>query len=212
MAAETARAGRLPGRAGAGRLHRRHRRRAADDKIRGGAAGRDVAALGARPGRGGRARDHDDRPVPEGGGGARSASAAATFRIGGMAKGSGMIEPMMATMLGVRHDRCGGAAGAARPRAARGGRRHLQRDHRRRRVLDQRLRDAARQRRQRRRRSTRRATPPSSPGCARLPRARARHRARRRGRDQARYGHRHRRGIGGRGAAGGARRSRTRRS
>ena len=110
----------------------------------------------------GGARDHDDRSVSEGSGGASRRSAAATSPIGGMAKGSGMIEPMMATMLGVRHDRCGGAAAAARPRAARGGRRHLQRHHRRRRVLDQRLRDAARQRRQRRRRSTRRATARSS--------------------------------------------------
>ena len=39
-------------------------------------------------------------PFPEGSGGARRRSAAATSRIGGMAKGSGMIEPMMATMLG----------------------------------------------------------------------------------------------------------------
>ena len=64
----------------------------------------------------------------------------------------------------LRDDRCGGAEGAARPRAARGGRRHVQRDHRRRRVLDQRLRDAARQRRQRRRPSTTRATARSSTG------------------------------------------------
>ena len=84
-----------------------------------------------------------------------------------MAKGSGMIEPMMATMLGVRHDRRRGAAAAARPRAARGGRRHVQRHHRRRRVLDQRLRDAARQRRERRRRSTRRATTRSSQALTR---------------------------------------------
>jgi glutamate N-acetyltransferase/amino-acid N-acetyltransferase len=46
---------------------------------------------------GGRARDHDDRSVSQGSGvrsiGGRGAA------IGGMAKGSGMIEPMMATML-----------------------------------------------------------------------------------------------------------------
>ena len=64
---------------------------------------------------------------------------------------------------GLRHDRAddgddarlrddgrGGAAAAARPGAARGRQRHVQRDHRGRRVLDQRLRDAAGQRRERR--------------------------------------------------------------
>ena len=90
----------------------------------------------------------------------------ATVAIGGMAKGSGMIEPMLATMLGVRHDRCRGAAAAARSRAARRGQRQLQRDHRRRRVLDQRLRDAARQRRERRGGRRDGPMPRSSPGCA----------------------------------------------
>ena len=117
--------------------------------------------------------------------------------IGGMAKGSGMIEPMMATMLGVRHHRCGGAEAAARPRAARSGQRHVQRHHRRRRVLDQRLRDAARQRRRRRHgrrldlRGVRRRPADG------LPRAGARHRARRRRSDQARHRHGDRRGVGG---------------
>ena len=41
----------------------------------------------------------------------------ATVTIGGMAKGSGMIEPMMATMLGVRDDGRGRAAAAAAARA-----------------------------------------------------------------------------------------------
>ena len=72
----------------------------------------------------------------------RRRSAAATFRVGGMAKGSGMIEPMMATMLGfVTTDAA--VPPALLQRALRdGGRRHVQRDHRRRRVLDQRLRVA----------------------------------------------------------------------
>ena len=67
----------------------------------------------------------------------------------------------------LRHDRCRGAAAAARARAARSRRRHVQRDHGRRRVLDQRLRDAARQRRERRRRRRGDATRRSSTGCAR---------------------------------------------
>ena len=62
-------------------------------------------ALGARRRRRGRARDHDDRSVSEGSARSRSTTPAGAFRVGGMAKGSGMIEPMMATMLGVRHDR-----------------------------------------------------------------------------------------------------------
>ena len=149
-----------------------------------------------RSGRAGRARDHDDRSVSEGSGGARRASAARDVTIGGMAKGSGMIEPMMATMLGFVTTDAAVPPALLRPRAARSGGRHVQRDHRRRRVLDQRLRDAARQRRQRRRRSTRRPTARSSQALTRrLPRARARHRARRRRRDQAGHGHGHRRGV-----------------
>ena len=82
--------------------------------------------------------------------------------------------------------------------------RHVQRDHRRRRVLDQRLRDAARQRRQRRRRSTRRSYAAFVAGLTRgLPRAGARHRPRRRRRDQAGHRQRHRRGVERRGAQGG---------
>ena len=34
----------------------------------------------------------------------------ARFRVGGIAKGSGMIEPLMATMLGGRDDRRGGSS------------------------------------------------------------------------------------------------------
>jgi hypothetical protein len=50
----------------------------------------------------------------------------------------------------VRDDGCGGAEGAAGPRAPRSRGSDVQRDHRRRRLLDQRLRAVARQRRQRR--------------------------------------------------------------
>ena len=93
---------------------------------------------------------HDDRSVPQGSGRRSRRRRAARFRVGGIAKGSGMIEPLMATMLGVRDDGRAGRAGAAAARAGRGDRRHVQRDHRRRRVLDQRLRVRAGQRRERR--------------------------------------------------------------
>ncbi len=39
-----------------------------------------------------------------------------TFRIGGICKGSGMIEPRMATMLGVPDLRCRREPAAASPR------------------------------------------------------------------------------------------------
>ena len=39
------------------------------------------------------------------------------FSVGGMAKGAGMIEPMLATMLGVRDDGCVGRAAACCTRA-----------------------------------------------------------------------------------------------
>ena len=44
--------------------------------------------------------------------------AAAGFCVGGMAKGSGMIEPMMATMLAVVTTDATGRSGAAAARAA----------------------------------------------------------------------------------------------
>ena len=50
--------------------------------------------------RGRRARHHDDRPVSQGDGNRNRQRRQGTFRVGGIAKGSGMIEPMMATMLG----------------------------------------------------------------------------------------------------------------
>ena len=122
----------------------------------------------------------------------RVETAAGVFHIGGMCKGSGMIEPTHGDDARLRHDRRRGVAGAAAARARRRLRDDVQRHHRRRRVLDQRLRVRAGQRRQRRdhrrgrlRRLRRRA-------ARRLPRAGARDRARRRGRDQAghRAGHR----------------------
>ena len=91
---------RVRGRAGAGRLDRRHRRAAGP---RQGARGRRSTPR-RRSSRDAprrrRAGHHDDRPVPEGGGRVASRPPAGTFRVGGMAKGSGMIEPIMATMLG----------------------------------------------------------------------------------------------------------------
>ena len=75
---------------------------------------------------------------------AEASARGGTFRVGGMAKGSGMIEPMMATMLGfVTTD--AKVEPALLQRALEGRRRrHVQRDQRRRRVLDQRLRVRAR--------------------------------------------------------------------
>ena len=53
-----------------------------------------------------------------------------TFRVGGIAKGSGMIEPMMATMLGfVTTDAACRARTCCSARSRRC-RRHVQRDHR----------------------------------------------------------------------------------
>ena len=131
-------------------------------------------------------------------------AAPARFRVGGIAKGSGMIEPMMATMLGVRHDRRAGGAGAAAARAEGGVRRDVQRDHRGRRVLDQRLRVRAGQRRQRRRRSATATSTARGGAAAGVRAAGDRHRPRRRGGDQAGHGRRHRRGARTPRRAGGA--------
>ena len=141
MADRTAARARLRRRAGARRLHRRHRRQAARwTRSRAGIA---AAAARARRRSGGsdaaRAIMTTD-PFPKEAAVDASASAARTFTVGGMAKGSGMIEPMMATMLGFVTTDAAVRAGAAAARAARRGRRHVQRHHRRRRVLDQRLR------------------------------------------------------------------------
>ena len=64
-----------------------------------------------------RARDHDDGSVSEGSRGRSRRPARGTFRVGGMAKGSGMIEPMHGDDARLRHDRRGGRAGAAAARA-----------------------------------------------------------------------------------------------
>ena len=92
--------GRLPAKTGARRVDRRHRRRPADRQDHERRCRAAFAALGARSGSGGGARDHDHRSVSEGSGGARRCIDGREAVIGGMAKGSGMIEPMMATMLG----------------------------------------------------------------------------------------------------------------
>ena len=77
-----------------------------------------------------------------------------SFTVGGMAKGSGMIEPNMATMLGFLTTDAQVPPALLRRALAGVGARHLQRHHRRRRVLDQRLAVCAGVRRERRRRST----------------------------------------------------------
>ena len=152
-------------------------------------------ALGADQGAGGGARDHDDRSVSRRKRRRGSRIGGRDVTIGGMAKGSGMIEPMMATMLGfVTTD-------AAVPQP----------------LLDRALREAVDDtfnaitvdgecstndcvmllangasgvdgRRGELRRVRRRA-------ARGLPRAGARHRPRRRRRDQAGHRHRHRRGV-----------------
>ena len=100
-----------------------------------------------------------------------------------------MIEPMMATMLGfVTTDAAVEPALLQRALEARR-RRHVQRDHRRRRVLDERLRVRAGQRRQRRRRSATTTIPLlRRRAAAGLRAAGDRHRPRRRRRDQADHG------------------------
>ena len=60
-------------------------------------------------------------PFPKEAAATRRRSAAATVTIGGMAKGSGMIEPMMATMLGFVTTDAAVPPRAARSRAARSG-------------------------------------------------------------------------------------------
>ena len=151
-------------------------------------------------------------PFPKEAAVAAVASAAARSSIGGMAKGSGMIEPMMATMLGfVTTD-------AAVPQP----------------LLDRALREVvddtfnaitvdgecstndcvmllangASGVTDRRRAAT---TLFVARASDRLPAAGARHRARRRRRDQAHHRHRDRRGVGRRGAPAPRRRSPTRR-
>ena len=78
------------------------------------------------------------------------ATRAGTFRVGGMAKGSGMIEPRMATMLGYLTTDASVSPAMLRRGLIEASQVLVQRDHRRRRELDQRLRVRAGQRRERR--------------------------------------------------------------
>ena len=112
--------------------------------------------------------------------------------IGGMAKGSGMIEPMMATMLAFVTTDAAVAPPLLDARAPRSRRRYVQRHYRRRRVLDQRLRDAPRQWRERRHHRRDQLRRVRTGPRDRMPAPRPGHRARRRGRHQAHhhYGHR----------------------
>ena len=83
------------------------------------------------------------------------------FTVGGMAKGSGMIHPDLATMLAVVTTDYPLEPGEAERLPPPGGRRELQRDLGRRRVLDERHGRPARERRERDRAHGRRPTPPS---------------------------------------------------
>ena len=81
-----------------------------------------------------------------------------SFRVGGMAKGSGMIEPRMATMLGYLTTDAAVDPVHAVARADRRVPLHVQRHHGGRRAVDERLRVRPGQRRERRRRSTKTST------------------------------------------------------
>jgi glutamate N-acetyltransferase/amino-acid N-acetyltransferase len=92
------RATRLPAQSSAGGLHRRHRREPQD----GQAGARDPRrGIGARPRQRGHpgARIMTTDPFPKEHA-VTVKTARGTFTVGGTAKGSGMIEPNMATMLG----------------------------------------------------------------------------------------------------------------
>ena len=78
-------------------------------------------------------------------------TSAGTFRVGGMAKGSGMIEPRMATMLGYLTTDARVTPAVLRRALIEACQVLVQRHHRRRRELDQRLRLCVGERRQRRR-------------------------------------------------------------
>ena len=158
--------GRLRAVARAGRVDRRHRRQPEDGRACAPAfRGALCRALADGPRRR-RAGDHDDRSVSRRRTPSKSTPSRDRFRVGGMAKGSGMIEPRMATMLGYLTTDAAGRAGDPAARAGRGVPLHVQRHHRRRRELDQRLRLRAGQRRQRRAASTRSSTRRSSRASA----------------------------------------------
>ena len=145
-----------------------------------------VAALSEDGGARRRRGDHDHRHAREGGGGrARAASS-----VGGMAKGSGMIHPDLATMLAVVTTDYALEAGRGDRVPAAGGRGELQRDLGRRRAVHERLRDPARERRERGA-ARRRGLRGRAERGVRRPRAAGRRR--RRGHHRARRDHRHRR-------------------
>ena len=207
--AATAAGARLRAAARARRVHRGHRRSALARQDRRRREVRSRGALARR--RDGRARHHDDRPRPEG---ARRSCRDRRRRL-----------PCRRHREGRRHDRAdagddavvhhdgrGSPAGAAGAGAARGDGAHVQRDHRGRRVLDQRHAGGACQRREWS--HDRRVELPGARGRARGRRADAGpgDRPRRRGRDQARGGAHHGRGRTIRTRCARRRRSRTRRS
>ncbi len=128
-----------------------------------------------------------------------------TITVGGMAKGSGMIEPRMATMLGFLTTDAEVAPGRAGARAA--ARRRTRRSTPSRSTASARRTTASSRSHRAARASsiTRRRRPAprrAAHGRGRTPGARDR--ARRRRRDQARHRSRHRRGVAGRRVAGGA--------
>ena len=124
------------------------------ERHRRGGGGADARRRRARG-----ARDHDDRSVSEGSGRRGRRRPAARFRVGGIAKGSGMIEPLMATMLGVVTTDAQVAPALLQRALTAVTDDDVQRDLRGRRVLDERLRVRAGQRRQRRRARARRTSP-----------------------------------------------------
>ena len=128
----------VPAERGGGRLDRRDRRAAADGQgARRHRRGRGGARAGA--GRRRRARDHDHRhPARRKSWSSFAVEGGEAARVGAMAKGAGMIAPNMATMLAFFTTDADVEASAAAERAARGGRREPQPDHRGRRHVDQR--------------------------------------------------------------------------
>ena len=99
-----------------------------------------AAALARGQGQRDGARHHDHRSVSEGARRHGADRRAARSRVGGTAKGSGMIEPNMATMLGFLTTDAAVPPALLQRALRESARRHVQRHHRGRRVLDQRLR------------------------------------------------------------------------
>ena len=158
-------AGRLSRRARPGLLDRRHRRRARHRQDSARPSSRHDRAR-RRSGRAGGPGDHDDRSLSQG---SRRARLHGRTRCRHWRHGQGLRHDRAedGDDAGFCDDRCRGPSRAPRSRASRGRQRDVQRHHRRRRVLDERLRDAARERRERRDRRRRRATRPSRTRSAR---------------------------------------------